>query len=117
MFGRQKKEKVYRNPYDREEAKLIRYIDGIDCDSPEYERAQKLLKENSCVRESSRESKKRMTKEGRGNLWLKILGIGGTLGSIVTVALFERNGMTYTGEKRNVMDSLVRTASMFFNKG
>lgn len=113
MFG---KKKVYKNPYDREEQKLISYIDGINCDSPEYERAQKILKENSVIRESSRESKKRLSKEGRSNLWLKILGIGGTIGGIVTVALFERNGMSYTGQKRTVMESLTRTIGNLMGK-
>ena len=104
MFGKKKKQ----NAYDREEEKLIAYIDAIDCDSPEYERAQRILKENSSLREASRESKRRLTKEGRGNVLLKILGIGGTIGGVITVALFERNGLTYTGQKRTVMDSLTR---------
>lgn len=108
--------KKARNPYDREEEKLIAYIDAIDCNSPEYERAQRILKENSSLREASRESKKRLSKEGRGNLWLKILGIGGTLGGIVTVALFERNGLTYTGQKRTVMDALTRTIGNLMGK-
>ena len=96
------------NPYDKEEEKLIQYIDGIDCDSPEYERAQRILKENSSLREASRESRRRLTKEGRGSIILKVLGIAGTIGGVITVALFERNGLTYTGQKRTIMDSLTR---------
>lgn len=113
MFGKKKK----TDAFDREEAKLIEYIDRIDCDSPEYERAQRLLKENSSVREASRESKKKLTKEGRGNVLLKVLGIGGTIGGIVTVALFEKNGMTYTGQKRTLMDSLTRIVGNLLGKG
>lgn len=113
---RKARREAKKDPYDVQELRLQMKLLELEPGTDEYKEIQAELKNTVTTRSESRESKRRIAKGDRGGIILKILGIGGTLAGIITVANYEREGMTFTGEKRTVMDALVRTASNFFHK-
>ena len=105
------------NPYDKEEIRLREMIAQIDPLDESYDKLQAKLKANNAMRADSKEYRRRIPKSDRGGILLKILSIGGAIGGGVLLGRYERDGMTFTGEKRSMMDSLARTfGSMFLNK-
>lgn len=114
---RRARKEARRDPYDRQEIRILDELEKLDVKDPEYSRLQTLLKTTNTMRSESRESRRRLTKEGRGNLWGKILGILGTVGGIVAVAKFEKDGGMVTGEKRTIMDALCRAVGNFLHRG
>lgn len=102
---RQKKEEK-RDYYDKEELRIQQLLNKLDPDTEKYSEIQALLRNNNQIRGESRESKRRVSKEAKGNIILKILGLAGAgvgLGSIIWA---EYKGMTFTGEKRTILDAI-----------
>lgn len=105
-------------PFDAEEIKLQKYLASLDCGTEEYREAlneQRSLYENL---ERSRESRRKLNKEGRASVWTKIIGGVGTLLGIGALGYYEMKGNTFSGEKRKLADGLSNLVSGFLrNKG
>ena len=114
---RKQKKEARMDPYDRQELRLQMKLQELEPGTPEYQEIQNEIKVTNTNRSESRESRRRISKSDRGGIILKILGIGGTLAGIVAVATYEKDGMTFTGEKRTIMDTLVSTAAKFIRGG
>lgn len=115
MKRREKKE-ARRDPYDKEELRLQLALMELTPGTPEYKEVQAELKAIVGTRSESRESKRKIAKSDRGGIIMKVLGIAGTIGGVVTIAKFERDGMVFTGEKRSLMDALTRTIGNFMHR-
>ena len=106
-----------RDPYDKEEEKLQKLLSELKGGTTEYENVQKQLKANVALRSESRESKRSISKEAKGNLLFRLLGIGGCLITTGAIIYTEHKGMTFTGEKRKIMDSVSSCLGrIFFNR-
>ena len=101
------------DPYDKEEARLHSYIATLELGSQEYDKAQDELKKVNEMRESSHESKRRISKQDKGGIIRQGLAIVGTIAGIGAVGWYETNGFTFTGEKRTIADGLTRTIAKF----
>ena len=106
-----------RNLYNVEEKRLQAMICELDPLDENYDLLQAKLKNNLAMRETSKESKRKICKSDRGGILMKILGIGGALAGGIMIGKFEMDGLTYTGEKRSFMDSLTKTLGNLFLKG
>jgi len=109
MFGRNKKP----NFFDLEEARIQQRMMTLETNSPEYKEAQQELKTMISLRGESKESKRRISKGDKGQMLIKGLGIGGILVAIFGMAKFEKDGNTFTGEKRRWVDTLVSNLGRF----
>lgn len=100
--------------YDKIELKLKRKLNELEVGTEEYDRVQKELREINQIREESRESKRRISKKDKGGMLLKI--VGGVTGLVGVGSLIwaEREGMTFTGEKRNIIGSISRGIGKIF---
>ena len=124
MFGdkkwreeRKAKKIANQDPYDREEQKIQQLLKELKAGTPEYETAQKQLKSNIALRAESRESKRHISKEAKGNILLKGLAMLGGIAGVGTIVFAEWKGMTFTGEKRKFMDSFSSCLGrIFFNR-
>lgn len=108
MFGRKK-----ANFYDLEEARIQESMSHFDVCSEEYKALQQTLKTTIASREESKESKRRIAKSDRGGIIRHLLGGLFLGGALVTTCLFEKEGNTYTGEKRSWAESIIRGISSF----
>ena len=106
---------IEKNPYRFEERRLLLKQMELDPMSEEYTKIQARIKELTQTNKVSRDNKRRLTPE-KATIWAKILGGLGTIGAIVAVAKFEKDGLTATGEKRTILDSLCRAAGNFLHK-
>ena len=110
MFGRKKKQDFY----DVEEARIQEAIAKLDdVLSPEYKEMQDILKRNNANREESKESRRRIAKSDRGGIIGKIIGTVCLAGSVVGICMFEKEGNTFTGEKRSWVDTIIRNIGQF----
>lgn len=110
-----KQKAIERNPYRFEERRLLLKQMELDPMSDEYTKIQARIKELTQTNKVSRENKRRLTPE-KATIWAKVLGGLGTIGAIVAVTKFERDGLTATGEKRTILDALCRGAGNFLHK-
>ena len=101
------------DPYDKEELRLHQYLSTLELGSAEYDKAQSELKAVNEMRESSHESKRRISKSDKGGIIRQGLGIVGTLLGIGAVGWYEMKGNTFTGEKRTIADGLTRAVARF----
>ena len=106
-----------QNLYDKEEDRLRLMIAELDPFDEKYDQLQAKLKNNISMRESSKESKRKICKSDRGGILMRILQIGGALAGGIMIGKFEKDGLTYTGEKRSFMDAVTRTFGNLFMKG
>ena len=106
-----------RNLYDKEEDRLCLMIAELDPLDEEYDKLQAKLKNNLSMRDTSKESKRKICKSDRGGVLMRILQIGGALAGGIMIGKFEKDGLTYTGEKRSFMDAVTRTFGNLFMKG
>ena len=108
--------KMKRKPdlYNQEEMRLKTMICEMDPFDEKYDLLQAKLKNNLAMRDTSKESRRKICKSDRGGVLMKILSIGGALAGGFMIGKFERDGMTYTGEKRNFMDSMTKTIGNLF---
>ena len=102
------------NLYDQEEQRLNEMICDLDPFDERYDQLQGKLKNTIAMRDTSKESKRKICKSDRGNVIMRILGVGGALFGGIMMAKYERDGMTFTGEKRNFMDSMTKTIGNLF---
>ena len=77
---------------------------------------QQELKTVNQTRADSRESKRRISKTDKGSIIVKLLGIGGAAVGLFSIIKAERDGLTFTGEKRSVMDAISRGIGNIFVK-
>ena len=106
-----------KDPYDKEELRLKLLINELDPFDEKYDQLQGKLKNTISMRDSSKESKRKICKSDRGGVLMKILGVGGALAGGIMIGKFEKDGLTYTGEKRSFMDAVTRTFGNLFMKG
>lgn len=103
-----------KDPYDKEELRLLTRLNSLTMGTEEYKECQAELKNINAMRSESRESKRKISKQDRGSIVLKILGgVTGGLG-LLAVIKAEKDGLTYTGEKRTIMDSICRGIGQVF---
>ena len=103
--------------YDLLEAKLKAELLKIDdVQSEDFRKVRQELKEINVIRAESRESKRRISKQDKGGIFIKLLSIIGAGAGIGSIILAERQGMVFTGEKRSVMDSISRALGNVFFK-
>ena len=114
---RKVKKEANRDLYDVEEERLKKMLKELQPGTSEYKEIQQELKDTNCIRAESRESKRRISKVDKGGILRTALGGVLTLGGILCVAKFEKDGVVYTGEKRTIMDTLIRTAGKFLPFG
>lgn len=116
--ARKAKRAAKRDPYDQIEAAIQKKLLETDVDADEFADLQARLKTNVVTRAESRESKRRISKQDKGGIVLKILGILGAGAGIGSIIWAERQGMVFTGEKRSVMDAIARgIGQIFVRKG
>lgn len=104
------------NLYDQEEQRLRELICELDPFDERYDQLQGKLKNTIAMRDSSKESKRKICKSDRGGILMKILGVGGAIAGGFMIGKFEKDGLTYTGEKRSFMDAVTRTFGNLFIK-
>ena len=115
-LARKEKRAAKRDPYDILEEKLQKKLLVTDVDADEFEMIQNRLKSNNTMRAESRESKRRISKQDKGGIIIKVLSIIGAGAGIGSIIWAERQGMVFTGEKRSIMDSIARTIGQVFVK-
>lgn len=103
MFGKKKNRRDY-NFYEEEVSRLQEKLKTVEPGSEEYKEIWAEINTAIRAKESHQESNRRMSKENRGQLWIKGLGIGGILTGIGLTSYFELKGNTYSGEKRKWVD-------------
>ena len=106
-----------RDLYDVEEERLKKKLKELETGTEEYDKIQSQLKVTIANRSESRESKRRISKADKGGIIKAVVGGVLTLGGMLTIAHFEKDGVVYTGEKRTIMDTLIRTAGKFLPLG
>lgn len=104
------------DPYTKEEMRLRTMIAQIDPLDENYDKLQAKLKTNLQMRSDSKEYRRKIPKSERTGVLLKLLSVGGAIGGGVMLAKYEKDGMTFTGEKRSMMDSLARMFGSMFMK-
>ena len=104
------------NLYDQEEQRLRELICELDPFDERYDQLHGKLKNTIAMRDSSKESKRKICKSDRGGILMKILGVGGAIAGGFMIGKFEKDGLTYTGEKRSFMDAVTRTFGNLFIK-
>ena len=115
---KEKKEskKKKRDPYYVEELRLTTLIQELKPGTEEYKEIQQELKNNNQMRGESAESKRRISKADKGGIIIKCLGILGAGAGIGSIIWAETRGLTFTGEKRKIMDSISTSiGKIFFN--
>lgn len=114
---RRARREARRDPYDVIAKKLHAKRATLEPGTDEYERISKEIKENTELRASDRESRRRIAKADRGGIICKVLSVLGAGAGIASVIWAERQGMVFTGEKRSLMDSITRgIGNVFFKK-
>lgn len=109
MFGKRRKPNFYDLETERIQAKMA----TLEVGSDDYKKAQADLKELIAMRGNDKESKRRISKGDKGQLLIKGLGIAGIAGCIFGMSKFEKDGNTYTGEKKRWVESLVSNLGRF----
>ena len=103
--------------YDTEEARLLIALNKQQPGTDTYKELQKELREINQMRDESRESRRRVSKSDRGGIIMKLLGIAGGAVGLFSIIKAERDGMTFTGQKRTIMDAISRTIGNILHKG
>ena len=114
---KRKLKKEEKRPYDVLERDVLDSLKSAMPGTDEYDRLQSELKNTNIMRAESKESKRRISKSDKGNIVLKVLGlVGGGLG-LGSIIWSEYTGMTFTGQKRTVMDAISRgIGNIFVNR-
>ena len=107
----------HKNYYSEEEQRLNKMLADLDPLDDDYVKLQQIQKNNLAMRDTSKESKRKICKSDRGGLLMTLLKVGGGIGCGIMISKFEHDGMTYTGEKRSFMDSLTKMfGNLFFSR-
>ena len=108
MFGKRKP-----SFYDMEIARIQAKMETLEVGSEEYKKSQTDLKEIIAIRGNDKESRRRISKDHKGQMLIKGLGIGGIVGSIILMSKHEKDGYTYSGENRRWVDILCNNLGRF----
>lgn len=112
-----REERAYKkDPYLPEEERLTNELKNLKPGTPEYKEVQTELKNVNIMRAESRESKRRISKTDKGNILIKVLGIFGAGLGVGSIIWSEMRGITFTGEKRSIMDAISRGIGNIFVK-
>lgn len=103
-----------KDPYLVQEIRLNLKLRDLEPGTEEYEKIQQELKATNLMRADSRESKRRISKSDKGGIVIKLLGILGAGAGLGSIIWAEHKGLTFTGEKRSVMDSIARGIGQIF---
>lgn len=107
-----------KDPYYVEELRLNLKLQELEPGTEQYKEVQQELKTTNIMRGESAESKRRISKQDKGGIIIKVLGILGAGAGIGSIIWAETKGLTFTGEKRRIMDSISSSiGKIFFNKG
>ena len=111
MFGKKKDDtKAF---YTEEQARIKERIRQLEVGSPEYKEAWELMSNSNKCYADHKETRRKISKQDKGNLLIKALGILGIGGVAFGMAKFEHDGGMFTGEKRKWADSIVNILSKF----
>lgn len=108
------KKEAKRDPYDILERKLQMELIKTDMGTERFETIRKELKDVNIMRGESRESKRRISKQDKGGLIIKIVSLIGGAAGLGTIIYAEHKGMTFTGEKRNIIGSISKAIGNVF---
>lgn len=100
--------------FDEAQERICAEMAKYDVMSEEYKTLREELKNNIELRSSSRESKRKIAKSDRGALIGKALGLGAGILAIFGIAKFEKDGNTFTGEKRSLIDTIAKGVGRVF---
>lgn len=110
MFGKKNPTKQF---YEEEQARIKQKIHELDVGTPEYKAAWDLMGQTNKTFAEHREARRRISKETKGNLLIKLLGLAGIGATAFGMAKFEKDGGMFTGEKKRWADSIVNILSKF----
>ena len=110
MFGKKNETKQF---YDQEQQRIKEKIHELEVGTPEYKAAWELMRDSNKSFAEHREARRRISKETKGNLLIKLLGVAGIGATAFGMAKFETKGGMFTGEKKKWADSIVNILSKF----
>ena len=110
MFGRKNPTKEF---YDEEQSRIREKIHELEVGTPEYKAAWDLMGQTNKTFAEHREARRRISKETKGNLLIKLLGVAGIGATAFGMAKFEKEGGMFTGEKKRWADSIINILSKF----
>ena len=117
MFFKRKREtnRFYNEEIARHREKLVE----LDIGSQEYKDTQAQLKTLIALRGDEAESTRKISKADKGSILKTVLGIGGTIAVGYGVSKFEADGHIFTGQKKNLVSTLINMVKNFgiFGKG
>lgn len=102
--------------FDAEQERIEIQMAQCDVRSDEYKQLQGQLKDIITIRGESRESRRRISKTDKGQLLIRGLTLTGALAAILGIAKFEKDGNTFTGEKRSLIDTVGSCIGRFLFK-
>ena len=102
------KKEAKRDPYDILIRDLKLKLLQLDSGTEAFEKTRKELNEIVAIREKERDSKRKLTKQDKGGIIIKVLSILGAGAGIGSIIWAEKNDMVFTGEKRSIMDAISR---------
>ena len=106
--NRKVKKEAKRDPYDILIRDLKLKLLVLDSGTEAFEKTRKELNEIVAIREKERESKRKLTKQDKGGIIIKVLSILGAGAGIGSIIWAEKQDMVFTGEKRSIMDAISR---------
>ncbi len=112
--ARRAEKKRLKDLYSVQEVRLNKMLNDLHPGTDEYEKIQAELRATNEMREKSRTSKGRATTGEKLGFWARIIGVGGSLATVGAIIFAEHKGMTFTGEKRSIMDSIAKTIGSIF---
>ncbi len=109
--------RMQKDLYLRQEVRLSKLLDDLKPGTDEYKEIAAELRNNNESREKSRTSRGRASSGEKLGFWAKTMGVIGGLITAGSIIFAEHKGMTFTGEKRSVMDSISKTlGNIFFHR-
>lgn len=106
--NRKAKKEAKRDPYDILIRDLKLKLLKLDSGTEAFEKTRKELNEIVAIREKERDSKRKLTKQDKGGIIIKVLSILGAGAGIGSIIWAEKQDMVFTGEKRSIMDAISR---------
>lgn len=94
--------------YELESEKLQEKLLETEPNSPEYDALITKLTKLEEIQGKRVERKQHFTKEGRGNIVGRVVGIIGLGGLAFGLARFEKNGNMFSGSSNGVISSIVK---------
>lgn len=108
LKARRKEKRSIKDPYTVQELKLCTMLQELEPGTDKFKEIQNELKLTNQMRGESRESKRRISKQDKGGIIIKVLGIFGAGAGLASIIWAEKSGLTFTGEKRSIMDAIAK---------